>query len=180
LEKIWSEEIFGASKSIFYRHQVFVRHATPMETRHFSKVLYNSTQEFLYVALGLRDYRQFIKSVLHIILRLDYDKNEDDSDQIDVTNASFGHSSNIGANFYGLSCTDLLSLSDDLICRHQAYCQLVISRPGPEAGSQPKPATQSQAMPEPSKQPKAAYGSGFKFGRPLLWPKAPARGLGAA
>jgi hypothetical protein len=126
LEKIWSEDVFGATKAIFYRHQVFVRYATPMETVHFSKVLYNSTQEFLHIGLGLRDYRQFIKSVLRVVLRLNHDEDEDhDSDQIDITDASFGHSSDIGENFYGLSLTDLPSLSDELVSRHQAYCQRV-------------------------------------------------------
>ena len=42
---------------------------------------------------------------------------------------------------------------------------LVISRPGPWAGSQPKPAVSSQAGPEPKRRLQGAYGPGFSFGK---------------
>lgn len=120
LERIWSEEAFGRSKSDAYRHLVFVRYATPMESVQFSRILHDSTLEHLDVGLGLRDYRQFIKSVLRTVLQIDYDKVED---QLDITDASFGHSSNIGETFYGLSCTDLPNLSNKMFCLHQEFCQ---------------------------------------------------------
>jgi hypothetical protein len=123
LERIWAEDVFGALKSISYKHLVFVCNATPMETSQFSKVLFDSTLEFLHVGLGIHDYRQFIKAVLRVILGINYDKGEDD--QIDVTDASFGHSSDIGTSFYGLSSTDLPNLTSDLLRLHQRYCQQV-------------------------------------------------------
>ena len=42
--------------------------------------------------------------------------------------------------------------------------EVVISRPGLWAGSQPKPAVGSRAGLEPGRWPRVAYGPGFKFG----------------
>lgn len=129
LERIWSHDIFvdptptANSTATAYRHLVFVRYATPMDTAAFSKVLHNSTLEFLNIGLGISDYRQFIKSVLRLVLGIDYDKEEED--QNNPADASFGHSSRIGANYYGLSYTDLPNLSANHLYHHQKYCQRV-------------------------------------------------------
>ena len=45
--------------------------------------------------------------------------------------------------------------------------------------AQPKPAAQSRAGPEPRRQPRVAYGSGFGFGKPFSQLRAQAWGLGA-
>lgn len=123
LERVWAEEVFGPSKSEAYRSQVFVRFAKPMEGPHFSQALYDSTLEGLLIGLRIHDYRQFIKALLRIVLGIDYDEGEDD--KIDVTDAAFGHSSDIGRNVYGLSYNDLPNLTSDLLRLHQSYCQRV-------------------------------------------------------
>ena len=68
LERIWADDVFGPSTSTAYKHLAFVRYAKPMESPQFSRVLYDSTLEFLFVGLGIHDYRQVIKAVLRIIL----------------------------------------------------------------------------------------------------------------
>lgn len=125
LEKVWADDVFGAGKSSEYRHLVFVRHANPMLSHHFSKALYDSSLDHIHIGLGIRDYRQFIKAILRIVLDIDYEsgKLEDDS-SIDVSDASFGHSRAIGAT-YGLSYTDLPNLGGDLLRVHQKYCEHV-------------------------------------------------------
>ena len=45
--------------------------------------------------------------------------------------------------------------------------------------ARPQPAAQSRAGPEPRRQPRVAYGSGFGFGKPFSWLRAQAWGLGA-
>ena len=50
--------------------------------------------------------------------------------------------------------------------------QLVFSQLSLWAGSQPKLALRSRAKPEPRRWPKVAYGSGFRFGKPLSQPMA--------
>lgn len=127
LERIWAEDVFGASESTPYKHLVFVQYAKPMESPQFSKVLYNSTQESLHIGLGIHDYRQFIKAVLRVVLAIDYDNGEEDQavTQVNAIDTSFGHSSKIGTSMYGLSCTDLPNLTSDLLRLHQSYCQRV-------------------------------------------------------
>jgi hypothetical protein len=55
--------------------------------------------------------------------------------------------------------------------------EVVICRPGLWAGSRLKPAAQSRAEPEPGGRLTAAYGSGFKFGKPFSQAQAQAWGF---
>lgn len=124
LEKIWAGDIFHSeSKAPYnYRHLVFVRSAIPMQSADFSKVLFDSSLHYIKIGLGLRNYRQFIKAVLRVVLDIDYDSDEKDS--IDASDASFGHSEEIGAT-YGLNSSDLPNLTGDLLRVHQIYCERV-------------------------------------------------------
>jgi superfamily II DNA helicase RecQ len=123
LEIVWADDVFGVGKSCEYKHLVFVRYAKPMQSHQFSKVLYGSSLHHIKVGLGIHDYRQFIKAVLRTVLDSNYDGGEEDGG-IDVADASFGHSRDIGAT-YGLSYNDLPNLAGDLLRVHQKYCEHV-------------------------------------------------------
>jgi DEAD/DEAH box helicase len=124
LERVWAADVFGAGQSSAYKNLVFVRYAKPMLGPQFSKVLYQSTLQYLFVGLGISDYRQLIKAILRIVLGIDYDDGDDD-DKIEVADEIFGHSNQVGTTMYGLSYTDLPNLTSELIRLHQKYCQHV-------------------------------------------------------
>src|ERR1700761_9339963 len=89
--------------------------------------------------------------------------------QMDMTQLTYGHGpltlSPLGGALPNITLPAFRFVS--VFTFRGSRSRLVISWPGPWAGSQPKPAVKSQAKPEPRGWPRVACGPGFNFGKPL-------------
>lgn len=118
-----AEEIFTLPQAKVYDSYIFVRYGQPMNSPAFTNALSSLTLNHLNYRLGLRDWRQLMKTVLKHIVHVDLDDDDDDDPTADnVSHEVFGHSRATGDHMYGLELTNALrDLTESSITRQQSY-----------------------------------------------------------
>lgn len=119
-----AEEIFEPAQAKLYDSYIFLRYGHVMNSNAFTKALSFSTVTHFNLALGLRDWRQLMKTFLKHIVHVPLEDDEDDNMPpiSDVPHDLFGHSRMTGEDIYGIEHTNALrELSESAVTRQQAY-----------------------------------------------------------
>ncbi|KAG1800723.1 uncharacterized protein BJ212DRAFT_1305197 [Suillus subaureus] len=103
LNKSWAPAINSRAPRL--GPEVFMHFGKALCSEDFSSILQYQTMQHLHIPMGLRMWRQVIKALLHHIVNIDID----DEDEM------FGHTTSTGRSCYGPTWNDLPSLHKDMI-----------------------------------------------------------------
>ncbi|KAF8418659.1 hypothetical protein L210DRAFT_3578829 [Boletus edulis BED1] len=92
-----------------YLSYLFVHHGTVLDSKRLSLILQHYTEKYLGTALGLRDYRQVMCSMLCCIAGTDYGAPDDDDHELAAIHAQFGHSVSVADAHYGIQGSNALA-----------------------------------------------------------------------
>ncbi|KAG6370425.1 hypothetical protein JVT61DRAFT_12038 [Boletus reticuloceps] len=92
-----------------YLSYLFVHHGTILGSQWFSGILQHYTKKYLGTALGLRDYRQVMCSMLCCIAGTDYGQPDKDDHELAVIHAQFDHSVSVADAHYGIQGSNALA-----------------------------------------------------------------------
>ncbi|KAH0836305.1 hypothetical protein J3R83DRAFT_7852 [Lanmaoa asiatica] len=92
-----------------YLSCLFVHHGTILDSKQFSHILHHYTEKYLGTALGLRDYRQVMCSMLCCIAHTDYSVPDDDDHKLAAIHAQFGHSVSVADAHYRIQGSNALA-----------------------------------------------------------------------
>ncbi|KAH0833799.1 hypothetical protein J3R83DRAFT_10949, partial [Lanmaoa asiatica] len=92
-----------------YLSYLFVHHGTVLDSKRFSHILHHYTEKYLGTALGLRDYRQVMCSMLCCVAHTDYGVPDDDDHELAAIHAQFGHSVSVADAHYGIQGSNALA-----------------------------------------------------------------------
>ncbi|KAG2740332.1 P-loop containing nucleoside triphosphate hydrolase protein [Suillus brevipes Sb2] len=101
--------VMSVEKAKSYLSYVFIQDGVPMNTRDFSQAVGAVTQRYLGRALGMRDWRQLMSTMLVNISKVDFGIVDEEDAGLLAIHDAFGHSQSVAEAHYALQSTNALT-----------------------------------------------------------------------
>ncbi|KAG1720862.1 uncharacterized protein EDB91DRAFT_1088677 [Suillus paluster] len=101
--------VMSVEKAKAYLSYVFLHDGTPMNTHDFSQSIGAITQRYLGRALGMRDWRQLMSTMLINISKVDFGIVDEEDAGLLAIHDAFGHSQSVAEAHYALQSTNALT-----------------------------------------------------------------------